>query len=100
VISRVQQEAERLRQERQRLAEEHVNVQRQAERQEHELARLEQELGRSQAELERRKRTPARAASRASHPWWRRPLLVVGVLLGVLIAWFTSLAVALNMLAS
>jgi peptidoglycan hydrolase CwlO-like protein len=106
-VSEVQQEAERLRQERERLAEdlergreERMEVQRQAERQEQELARLEQELGRSQAELERRKRTPARAASRASHPWWRRPLLVVGLLLGVLIAWFTSLAVALNMLAS
>ena len=53
----------------------------------------------AQEELERRKRAPARAASRASRPWWRRPLLVVGVLLGVLIAWFTSLVVALNMLA-
>ena len=61
---------------------------------------MEHELGRSQAELERRKRAPARAASRASSPWWRRPLLVVGLLLGALIAWFTSLVVALNMLAS
>jgi F0F1-type ATP synthase assembly protein I len=76
-----------------------VEVQRRAERQEQELARLEQELERLQAELERQKRAPSRAASRASRPWWRRPLLVVGVLLGVLIAWFTSLVVALNMLA-
>jgi hypothetical protein len=105
--SGIQQEAERLSQEHQRLAEElarereeHLNVQRRAERQEQELARLEQELRQSQAELEPRKRAPARAASRASRPWWRRPLLVVGLLLGALIAWFTSLAVALNMLAS
>jgi Flp pilus assembly protein TadB len=106
-MSGVQQEAERLRQERHRLAEdferaheEHLNVQQRAERQEQELARLEQELEESQAALERRKQAPARAASRASRPWWRRPLLVVGLLLGVLMAWFASLAVALNMLAS
>jgi F0F1-type ATP synthase assembly protein I len=75
-------------------------VQRRAERQEQELARLEQELRQSQTELERRKRKPARAASRASSPWWHRPILVGGLLLGVLIAWFTSLVVALNMVAS
>jgi septal ring factor EnvC (AmiA/AmiB activator) len=106
-VAEVQQEAERLRQERQRLAEdlerwreERAEMQRRAEQKEQELARLEQELGRSQAELERRKRAPASAASRASHPWWRRPILVVGLLLGILIVWFTSLAVVLNMLAS
>ena len=105
-VSEVQQDAERLRQERQRLAEdfereheEHLNVQRRAERQEQELARLEQELRQSQAELERRKRAPARAALRASRPWWHRPILVVGLLVGALIAWFTSLVVALNVLA-
>jgi chromosome segregation ATPase len=105
-VSGVQQEAERLRQERQRLAEdlekgrkERMEVQRRAERQEQERARLEQEVGRSQAELERLKGAPARDESGASRPWWRRPPLVVGLLLGVLIAWFTSLAVALNMLA-
>jgi chromosome segregation ATPase len=105
--SGLQQEAERLRQEHQRLAEdlergreERVEVQRRAERQEHELARLEQELRQSQAELERRKRAPARAVSGANRPWWRSPILVVGLFLGVLIAWFTSLVVALNVLAS
>ena len=109
-MSGVQQEAERLRKERQRLAEdlekgreERVEMQRRAERQELELARLKQELRRSQAEPNHRKRAAARdgaTESGASRPWWRRPLLVVGLLLGVLIAWFTSLAVALNMLAS
>jgi hypothetical protein len=82
------------------LERERVEGQRRVERQEQERARLEQELQQSQAELERRKQAPARAASRASRPWWRRPILVVGLLLGVLIAWFTSLVVALNMLAS
>jgi len=109
-VSEVQQEAERLRQERQRLAEdlergreERVEVQRRAERQEQEVARLEQELGRSQAEPNYRKRAAASdrtTESGASRPWWRRPLLVVGLLLGALIAWFTSLVVALNVLAS
>jgi hypothetical protein len=109
-MSGVQQEAERLRMERQRLAEdlkrereERVKTQRQAEQQEQERARLEKGLRRSQAELDHRKRAAARdraAESGAGRPWWRRPLLVVGLLLGVLIAWFTSLAVALNMLAS
>jgi hypothetical protein len=77
-----------------------LDVQRRAERLEEERARLEQELGRSQAELERQKRAPTRAVWRTSRPWWRRPILVVGLLLGVLIAWFTSLVVALNTLAS
>jgi hypothetical protein len=56
-----------------------------------------------QAELDRRKRGPARNRDDkpgASHPWWRRPLLVVGLLLGVLITWFISLVVALSMLAT
>ena len=75
-------------------------MQQRAEQKEQELARLEQELRQSQTELEHRKRAPARAASRANRPWWRRPILVVGLLLGALIAWFTSLVVALNMLAS
>jgi chromosome segregation ATPase len=94
------QERQRLAEDLERGREEHINVQQRAERQELELARLEQELRQSQAELERGNRAPTRAASKASRPWWRRPLLVVGLLLGVLIAWFTSLAVALNMLAS
>jgi ferric-dicitrate binding protein FerR (iron transport regulator) len=65
---------------------------------------LERELQGSQAELDRQNRAPAPNRpdkSVASRPWWwRRPLLVVGLLLRVLIAWFTSLAVALNMLTS
>ena len=59
-------------------------MQRRAERQELELARLKQELRQSQAELSvGSERPPATATeSGASRPWWRRPLLVVGLLLG------------------
>ena len=97
-----------MRKERKRLAEDlekgredRVDMQRRAERQELELA-PKQELRRSQAVPNHRKTRPPLTGhkSGASRPWWRRPLLVVGLLLGVLIAWFTSLAVALNMLAS
>jgi hypothetical protein len=109
-LSEVQQEAEQLRKEGQRLAEdlekgreERVEMQQRANGQELEVARLKQELRQSQAEVNHRERAAARngaTESGASRPWWRRPLLVDGLLLGVLIAWFTSLAVALNMLAS
>jgi chemotaxis response regulator CheB len=109
-VSEVQQEAERLRQERQRLAEElerereeRVKVQRQTEQQEQARVRLEGELQRSQAELDSQKRAPAHKRSDesgASRSRSRRPLLVVGLLLGGLIAWFTSLVVALNVLGS
>jgi hypothetical protein len=78
-------------------------VQRRAEGQEQEWARLERELQRSQAELDRRERAPTcnrREKPEASSPWRRRPILVAGLLLGALIAWFTSLVVALNVLAS
>jgi len=108
--SGIKQEAERLSQERQRLAEEletehgeRVNVQRQAERQEEVRARLEAELRQAQAELDRRERTPDRNRSEKSGTFRsrrRRPLLVVGLLVGGLIVWFTSLMVALNVLAS
>jgi septal ring factor EnvC (AmiA/AmiB activator) len=106
--SGLQQEAERLRQERQRLAEElekgreeRAQMQRLADQQEQELARLERELRRSQAGPDRRKRSaaPGRAAeSGAGRPWWRRPLPLAGLLVGVLITWFISLAVALSIL--
>jgi hypothetical protein len=57
----------------------------------------------SQAELDLKNQASDRNSpdkSVANRPWWRRPLLMVGLILGVLIAWFTSLVVALNMLAS
>lgn len=94
-----QQAAESLEEERA----ERVKSQRRAEQQEQERARLENELRRSQVELDRLKRAGVQEEGdilNESRPWWRRPLLAVGLLLGVLIAWFTSLLVALNLLAS
>jgi hypothetical protein len=95
-----QQMAEQLEREHEK---ELTNAQQEAERSEQELARLEQELRRSQAELSHRNRAAdpdGATESEAGRPWWRRPLLVIGLLLGILIAWFTSLVVALNLLAS
>ena len=80
-----------------------MEAQRRVEKQEQELARLEGELRQSQAELNRRRRAGSRDRNGkpgTSRSWMRRPILVVGVFLGVLIAWFTSLVVALNVLAS
>jgi chromosome segregation ATPase len=113
-VAGVQQEAQRLRQEGQRLAEdlergreERAEVQRRAEQQEQELARLKQELLRSQAEPDREAALDRGDKSGASPSWrrrptfWRRrPIVVAGILLGALVAWFTSLVVALNVLAS
>jgi len=31
--------------------------------------------------------------------WWRRPTVVVGLVLGFLVMWFASLVVALNLLS-
>ncbi len=72
-------------------------MQRRAEQQEQELARLERELRRSQTRAAARDRDGKPGTSRS---WRRRPILVAGVFLGALIAWFTSLVVALNVLAS
>ena len=98
----VRQETERLKQERQRLAEdlerereERVKSQRQAEQQQEERARLERELRRSRTAARDRDAKPG-----ASRSWRRRPLLLASLLFGALIAWFTSLVVALNVLAS
>jgi ferric-dicitrate binding protein FerR (iron transport regulator) len=105
-----QQQAEHSEEERRRLDQEYQQLKEELERQRRghqEILRraeeLERELQGSQVELDRQDRAPAPNRpdkSVASRPWWRRPLLVVGLLLGVLIAWFTSLTVALNMLTS
>jgi uncharacterized membrane protein YccC len=78
-----------------------LEAQRRAERLEEERLRLEQELNRANGELDSARRPPA--SDRAGEPggyraWWRKPTLVVGLLLGVMAAWFTSLVVALNLL--
>jgi hypothetical protein len=71
--------------------EERLEAQWRAEQLEEERIRLERELGRSKQE-------PGGGRSEA-RPWWRRPALLVGLLLGGLAAWFTSLVVALNLLS-
>lgn len=103
--SGIQEELERLGQEHQHLTEDlkrereqRLRAQRQADKQEQERTRLEGEVRSLRAELERQRRVPARdpvKASEASHPWWRRRALVVGLLIGALILWLTSLMVAL-----
>ena len=101
-VGRLEQEHQQVTEELQLELRRRLEVQRRAEQQEQELARLEQELQRSQAAPNRRKRVAARdgtPGSGASRPWWRRPLRVVGLLVGVLITWFVSLTVALSMLA-
>jgi chromosome segregation ATPase len=107
--SGIQQELERLGEERQRLIddlererEERLRAERQADSQVQERARLEGEFRSLRAELDSQKRAPTRnpvKESEASHPWRRRPVLVIGLLLGALILWLTSLGVGLNLLS-
>jgi len=108
--SQIKQKMERLEQERQRLTEEldreregRAEIQRQAERRDQERIRLERELERLQAELDRRgERAPVPEQAKNSEKrflWQSRPFLVAGLLLGVLVAWFVSLMVALSLLA-
>lgn len=105
------QEVERLVQERQRLTEDlkkeredRLEAQRRIEQQEQERVGLQRELERSREERDSRRQasTGDRAEKGKAHPsWWRRrPGLVVILLFGVLVTWFTSLAVALNLLSS
>jgi hypothetical protein len=105
-VSGAQQEVERLRQERQQLAEdaerENAGLRSYAAQQEQEVARLEQELQGSQEALDGGKRADSRRkelGSPTGGSWWRRPVLMVGLLAGGLIVWLISLAVALTVLA-
>jgi hypothetical protein len=103
--SRVRQDAQRLGQERQQLMEgietereQRVATQQQAEGLEEEHQRVVEEL---EHERRRQQEILQRAVeSGISRPWWRRLLPVVGLLIGILIAWLTSLMVALTMLTS
>jgi hypothetical protein len=106
--SMIQQQAEQtahnlqqLRRDLESEREERLEAQRRAEQLEEERLRLKQELNRANGELDSLGRPPA--PDRAGEPegyraWWRKPSLVVGLLLGVMAAWFTSLVVALNLL--
>jgi hypothetical protein len=52
--------------------------------------------------LERQERALTRSRVKrpeAPLPWLRRPALIAGLLFGVLVAWFASLVVALNLLS-
>ena len=106
--SMIQQQAERtehnlqqLRRDLESEREERLEAQRRAEQLEEERLRLKQELNRANGELDNpgRPSVPDRAGEPGGYrAWWRKPSLVVGLLLGVMAAWFTSLVVALNLL--
>ena len=106
---RIQRELERFGLERQGLTEdleterhEHREAQQRAEQQEQDRARLEQEISVLKTKLERQERALTRSRVKrpeAPLPWLRRPALIAGLLFGVLVAWFASLVVALNLLS-
>jgi chromosome segregation ATPase len=109
-LSQLEQEVERLEQERQRLTEDlereregRAEIQRHAERRDQERMRIEQEVQRLQAELDRTERAPKSGQAKSSEElplWRRRPVLVVGLLFGIVVAWLVSLVVALSLLTS
>jgi chromosome segregation ATPase len=77
-------------------------AQQRAEQQEQDRARLEQEINVLETKLERQERALTRSRVKlpgAPLPWLRRPGLIAGLLFGVLVAWFASLVVALNLLS-
>ncbi len=85
------QDLQQLRVDFEREREERVEAQRRAEQLRQELRGLEGKVG-------RRKEGLGGGRSRA-RPWWRRPALVFGLLVGALAAWLTSLIVALTLLS-
>lgn len=106
----LRQEVERLRQEYQRLSEalstereERLETQMRAEQQEQVLADLERGLPHSEEAPDTLERPPNREGAEklpANRSWWRKPTVVVGLILGFLVMWFASLVVALNLLSS
>jgi uncharacterized membrane protein len=107
-LLKVQQEAEQLDQEHQQLIEnlgsereERLEAQQRAERLEQEYLHLEQEHQLLKEETDNLKRVAAHSQVErptARRPWWRNLTLVVVLLLGVFVMWFTSLMVALNII--
>jgi chromosome segregation ATPase len=98
----VAQQLEQLRGDLKREQEEHSEIQRRAEQLEQERQRLEWELKQSKEEVGSVGRAPApnRAGQAGDEsPRWRRPVLIVGLLLGALAMWLTSLVVAINLLS-
>jgi cobalamin biosynthesis Mg chelatase CobN len=104
-----QQHAEWLEREHQQLTvdlqnahQERSEAQQRSEQQEHEMASLEQELQRikekadSQGQMSSHNQSQTRGRSR---PLWRRIVLLGGLVVVVLVAWLTSLMVALTILS-
>jgi hypothetical protein len=87
---RLVQEHQRLEEELERDRRRHSEIQQRIEQLEQERLRLEQEPARPNG-------GPDNGRPKA-RPWWRQPQLVVALLLGSLVLWFTSLLVALNLL--
>lgn len=103
-----QQHTEQLEQEQQQLTvdlqnerQAHSEIQQRSEQQEQEKASLEQELQRMKVEADSQKRVSSRNRSQlrgGSRALWRRVVLLGGLVLVVLVAWLTSLMVALSIL--
>ena len=103
------QEVERLRQDYQRLSEalstereERLETQTRAEQQVQELAHLERDLRYPEEVPDTLERPPNRESAeklQAGRSWWRRPTVVVGLVLSFLVMWFASLVVALSLLS-
>jgi hypothetical protein len=96
------EERQRLTDDLEREREERLRAERQADSQVQERARLEGEFRSLRAELDSQRRAPTRDPfnqSEASHPWWRRPVLVIGLVFGALILWLTSLGIGLYLLS-
>jgi hypothetical protein len=104
-----QQHNEQLEQEQQQLTVDLQNerqarseIQQRSEQQEQEKASLEQDLQRMKGEADNsQKRVSSRNRSQlrgGSRPLWRRVVLLGGLVLVVLVAWLTSLMVALSIL--
>jgi hypothetical protein len=103
-----QQQTERLELERQQLTvdlqnerQERSEAQQRSEQQERELASLEKELQRmkEESDIQRRVSSQNRSQMRGKpRPVWRRIVLLGGLVLVVLVAWLTSLMMALSIL--
>jgi chromosome segregation ATPase len=101
-VERLGQECQRLTEDLEREREKQLAAQQRAKQQQRERARLEREFRGLNAKLDSHRRASNRDRVKeweASHPRWRRPVLIIGLLFGALIAWLTSLMVALYLLS-
>jgi len=87
---------------RQNARQERSEAQQRSEQQEQEKASLAQELKRAKEEAHSLREMSSQNRSRTrkgSRPVWRRIMLLGGLVLVVLVAWLTSLMVALSILS-